>query len=330
MVARGCSTEKEVRCYAVVGSDPKRVYFMNILFDYLVFPGFLFSAAIGLIAGWIDRKVTARIQWRVGPPWYQNFVDIVKLLGKETIVPYGAKLTFLFSPYLGLLSVILVATILGNNIILPKESSIGDLIVILYLLVIPAIATIVGASSSNNPLASVGASREMKLVLGYELPFILSIIVVIIKSGGSIQIGQILNNQSALGSNLFSFSGVLAFIVAVLCTQAKLGFVPFDASEAEQEIMAGALIEYSGLPLAIFKLTKAILLYVMPLFLTVLFLGKDLSPVFIVGKYILILVIIILIKNTNPRLRIDQALKFFWGPASLLAIIAVVLALFGK
>ncbi len=300
------------------------------LFNYLVFPGFLFSAIIGLMAGWLDRKVTARIQWRVGPPWYQNFADIVKLLGKETIVPQGAKLTFLLSPFLGLLSVILVATILGVSLRLPQESFIGDLIVILYLLIIPAISIIIGASSSRNPLASIGASREMKLVLAYELPFILSIIAIIIKSQGIIQIGSIINHQINFGSNIASGSGFLAFIVAILCMQAKLGFVPFDAPEAEQEIMAGTLIEYSGLPLAIFRLTKAILLYTMPLLLIVLFLGKDIRPLFIIPKYILILVIIILIKNTNPRLRIDQAIKFFWGPVTLLAIIAVGLALLDK
>ncbi|OGX14769.1 MAG: hypothetical protein A2166_05645 [Omnitrophica WOR_2 bacterium RBG_13_41_10] len=299
---------------------------MKLLFNYLIFPGFLFSACIGLIAGWIDRKVTARIQWRVGPPWYQNFIDIVKLLGKETIVPEGAKLTFLISPYLGLLSLILVTTILGKSVILPLESFMGDLIVVLYLLVIPAIAIIVGAASSRNPLASIGASREMKLVLGYELPFILSVVAIILKSKGAIEIGQILNHQINFGSNLFSWSGALAFIVAIFCMQAKLGFVPFDMPEAEQEIMAGVLIEYSGLPLAIFKLTKAVLLYTMPLFLIILFLGKDLSPLFIVLKYILLLVIIILIKNTNPRLRIDQALRFFWGPMTFLAGAAVILA----
>jgi NADH-quinone oxidoreductase subunit H len=303
---------------------------MKILFNYLIFPGFLFSACIGLIAGGIDRKVTARIQWRVGPPWYQNFVDIVKLLGKETIVPAGVRVTFLLSPYLGFLSVVLVATILGMNIRSVLDTFVGDLIVVIYLLIIPAISIIIGASSSRNPLASIGASREMKLVLGYELPFILSVIVVIIKSQGAIQIGSILNHQINSGSNLASFSGTLALIVAIFCMQAKLGFVPFDMSEAEQEIMAGALIEYSGLPLAIFKLIKALLLYTMPLFLIVLFLGKDLSPLFLIAKYITLLVIIILIKNTNPRLRIDQALRFFWGPVTLLAIVAVILAMFGQ
>jgi NADH-quinone oxidoreductase subunit H len=304
--------------------------FMEILFNYLIFPGFLFSAIIGLLSGWVDRKVTARVQWRKGPPWYQNFMDIIKLLGKETIVPHQAKLTFLAAPLFGLLSVVLVATILGRIIIFPFQSFIGDLIVILYLLIIPAIALIIGASASRNPLASVGASREIKLVLAYELPFILSVIAVIIKSGGTIQLGQIINHQINFGSYVASWSGALAFITAILCTQAKLGFVPFDMSEAEQEIMAGVLIEYSGLPLAIFKLTKAVLLYTMPLLLISLFMGKNLNPFFLAGKYVLILVVIILIKNTNPRLRIDQALKFFWGPVSILALASVILALLGE
>ncbi len=303
---------------------------MRALFGYLVFPGFLFSACVGLIAGWVDRKVTARIQWRVGPPWYQNFIDIVKLLGKETIIPQGgAKLTFLLSPFLGLLSALLVAAFLGVAVRLHWGSFAGDLIVILYLLTIPAIVIITGASSSRNPFACVGASREIKLVLGYELPFILSIIAVIIKSAGSFQIGSILNHQVNFGSNLASLSGILAFIVSIFCMQAKLGFVPFDMSEAEQEIMAGAFIEYSGLPLAIFKLTKAVLLYTIPLFLIILFWGSNLTPLALIGKYIALLVMIILIKNTNPRLRIDQALRFFRGPATILAVIAVVLAILG-
>lgn len=302
---------------------------MKVLLSYLIFPGFIFSACLGLLAGWVDRKVTARIQWRRGPPWYQNFIDIVKLLGKETILPEGASFTFLLSPALGLLGAVLAATILGRAFINPLDSYIGDLIVILYFLVIPAIALIIGASASKNPLASVGASREMKLVLSYELPFILAVIVAIVKSGGVIKMGEIINHQINFGSNIGSFSGAIAFVVSILCMQAKLGLVPFDIPEAEQEIMAGTLIEYSGLPLAIFKLTKAILLYTMPLLLIALFWAKDTTILSIIAKYVLLLVIIILIKNTNPRLKIDQAVKFFWGPITLLALLAVILALLG-
>jgi NADH-quinone oxidoreductase subunit H len=305
-------------------------YYMRLLFNYLIFPGFLFSACVGLLAGWLDRKVTARIQWRKGPPWHQNFTDILKLTGKETIVPEGARITFLLSPYLGLSSASLAAVILGLVLIQGGGGFSADLIVMLYLLVIPAISLIIGASASRNPLASVGASREMKLILGYELPFILAVITVIIKSGASIRLGAIINSQAQAHSHIASWSGLFAFVVAVICMQAKLGLVPFDASEAEQEIMCGSLIEYSGLPLAVFKLTKAVMLYIMPLFLTALFLGKDTGLLFLAAKYIGILVLIILIKNTNPRLRIDQALRFFWCPVTLLASAAVILALLGK
>ncbi len=302
---------------------------MKHIFYYLIFPGFIFSLVAGLLACWVDRKLTARLQWRVGPPWHQNFTDILKLLGKEVIVPEGAMQTFLFSPYLGLIAAVLAATNLGRSIISPLDTFGGDLIVIFYLLSIPAIALIIGASSSRNPLASVGASREMKLVLAYELPFILSIIVVIIKCKGAIQIGQILQYQMSFGSNVFSLSGAITFIISIFYIQAKLGLGLFDIAEADQELMSGTLIEYSGLPLAIFKLTKAVMLYTVPLFIIILFLGCDLNPVFLIAKYLMLLIISILIKNTNPRLRIDQALRFFWRIPTLVAGIAVILAIFG-
>jgi len=300
-----------------------------IFFNYLIFPGFLFTAVVGMLASWVDRKVTARVQWRKGPPWYQNFADFIKLLGKEVIVPKQGRFLFLIAPLLGLASVTAVATLLGRSFMYPAESFLGDLIVVIYLLTIPAIALILGASASSNPLASVGASREIKLVLSYELPFILAVAIVILKSGGLIRINDIIKYQMISGSILGSASGAIAFVAAILSMQAKLGYVPFDMSEAEQEIMAGALIEYSGAPLAVFKLTKQMLLVVLPFFLISIFWAHNPSTLWIVLKYVILLVVIILIKNTNPRVRIDQATRFFWGPITIACIIGVILALIG-
>lgn len=304
------------------------------LFYFLIFPGFLFTSIVGLLAGWVDRKVTARIQWRVGPPWYQNFIDIIKLLGKETIVPKGgSKTMFLLSPLFGLGSVTLVSTFIWVINIWPDRTFIGDLIVVLYLLTIPAIGVILGGFASGNPLASLGASREMKLILSYELPFILAIAVPIIKTGGAIRIGDILQFQAANGVITGSISGVIALIVAILCMQAKLTLVPFDIPDAETEIMSGPYIEYSGSALAIYKLTKAMMLFTVPMVLVIMFMGgiklQGISILWGILKYIALLVIIVLIRNTNPRIRIDQAVKFFWGPVTLLAIIGVALAFMG-
>jgi NADH-quinone oxidoreductase subunit H len=307
--------------------------FMPII-QFLIFPGFLFTAIVGLLASGIDRKVTARLQYRMGPPWYQPLIDIVKLLGKETLLPDGSSKTiFLIAPLIGLAGITLVSTVLWLATLNPNVGFIGDIIVVLYLLTLPALSLILGGFASANPLASLGSSREMKLILSYELPFILALLVPIIKTGGTLTIGGILNYQAANGIIIGSWSGVIAFIVAVLCMQAKLGLVPFDISEAETEIMGGPVIEYSGAPLAIFKLTKAMLLFTVPVFLIVSFMGgigvKGLSLIWGILKYVGLLVVIVIIRNTNPRLRIDQALRFFWGPVTILAVVAVVLALLG-
>lgn len=304
------------------------------LLQFIIFPGFLFTAAAGLFFSWIDRKVTARVQYRIGPPWYQPFMDILKLMGKETMIPAGAsKTAFLAAPLMGLAGVTIVSALLCLSDFDPAIGFVGDLIVVFYLLTLPAISIILGGFSSANPLASLGSSREMKLVLSYELPFILALAVPIIKSGGLLTISGILNYQMSHGAIFASASGFLAVVVAMLCVQAKLGLVPFDISEAETEIVGGSFIEYSGPPLAVFKLTKAMLLFTLPLFVVVVFMGgvalqaKEIARGIL--KLIALLVVIVLLRNTNPRLRIDQALRFFLGPVTILAITAVVLALYG-
>ena len=133
---------------------------------YLIVFGFIVTAVVGLLASWIDRKVTARVQYRVGPPVLQPLIDIIKLLGKETLIPAGASKTmFLLAPLVGLSSVILVSTVVWMNDINVNHTFIGDLIVVVYLLTIPSISLMLGGFASRNPLASLGASREMKLIL---------------------------------------------------------------------------------------------------------------------------------------------------------------------
>ncbi|MEE9500268.1 MAG: complex I subunit 1 family protein [Candidatus Omnitrophota bacterium] len=301
---------------------------------YLIFYGFLLTAIVGLLASWIDRKVTARVQYRVGPPILQPLIDIIKLLGKETLVPRGvSKITFLAAPLVGLSGVILVSTLLWINNINQSNSFMGDLIVAIYLLAIPSISIIMGGFASGNPLASLGASREMKLILGYELPFVLAVFVPVIKSGFAIKLGQILTFQAENGVIVGSWSGALALVVVILCMQAKLALIPFDMPEAETEIMGGTLIEYSGSGLAIYRLMKNMLLFTLPFFVIILFMGglrlDGMHLLYGILRYVGLVALITVIRNTNPRVRIDQAVRFFWGPVTVIAIVAVVLAFRG-
>ena len=307
---------------------------MIYLFYFIVY-GFLLSASIGLLASWLDRKGTARVQYRVGPPLLQPLIDIIKLLGKENLIPAGAsKISFLAAPVIGLSSVILVSTLLWVNNISPSETFLGDFIVVLYLLTIPSISIIMGGFASGNPLASLGSSREMKLILSYELPFVLAVLVPVIHSGFSIRLGEILTHQVQNGVIIGSVSGTLAFIVVVLCMQAKLALVPFDIPEAETEIIGGPLIEYSGPGLALYRLTKNMLLFTLPFFIIILFMGglryDGIHLVYGILKYIGVVALITVIRNTNPRVRIDQAIRFFWVPVTIISSIAVGLALLGR
>jgi len=300
------------------------------LLEFLVFPGLLFTAAAGLVTSWVDRKVTARVQMRAGPPFFQPFYDIGKLLIKETCVPAGGSIgLFLLAPLIGLAGVTLASMILWRALLDPQATFVGDLIVLLYLLALPPLGVILGAFASRNPLASLGGDREMKLLMAYELPFILAVLVPVIQSH-SIRLGDILSVSAATLP-----SGILALAVAIVCMQAKLTLVPFDLPEAEAELSGGAYIEYSGPPLAMFKVTRAMMLFTMPVFLVVLYVGgwiveggwgAKLSGVFL---WLLLVTVAIVLRNTTPRVRTDQAIRFFWGPVTVAALVAAGLAWMG-
>ena len=299
------------------------------LFWILVFPGFLFTIVLGLIVCWVVRKVSALVQWRVGPPPFQPLYDIMKLMGKETLVPKdGQRTVFIAAPLVGLAGVLLLSTMLWRTTI-AQTDFVGDIIVAIYLMILPSLALILGSSASASPHATIGTSREMKLVMGYELPLILAFVIVIIKTGGQLSLAEIAKFTPAL-----SISGMLAFLSSLLCVQAKLGFVPFDIAESETEIASGLIMEYSGPLLGIWKIMQAMMLVALPLFLVMVFLGgfgtTGWPLVWGIGKYVLVLVLIILIKNTNPRVRIDQAMKFFWVYCGIALAIAIILASIGN
>jgi len=302
-----------------------------VIVEFLLFPGLLFTAIAGLLTSWVDRKVTAMVQMRVGPPLLQPFHDIRKLFIKETCVPEGGAIgTFLLAPLLGLAAVALASMILWRTLLNAEATFVGDLIVLIYLLVMPALGVMLGSFASRNPLASIGGSREVKLMIAYELPMVLAILVPIIQAG-SIRLGDLLTSPAPI----MSISGVLALLVSIACMQAKLTIVPFDMPEAETELSGGALIEYSGPPLAMFKLTRAMMLFTLPVLLVVLFFGGLLTgPVWqrwLIGflVWFVLVAITIVLRNTTPRVRIDQAVRFFWGPVSVVALLGVVLAWLG-
>ncbi len=304
-------------------------------FYFFIFPGLLFTAVTGAFLSWFDRKITARVQFRKGPPLLQPFYDFFKLLlVKETILPkHGSPVLFLLAPVFGVIGAVLA----GIFILLPLFNITtgfkGDLLVIFYLLTIPSFSYITGSLASGNPLAAIGGSREMKLIMSYELTFLLFIAGIIMKSGQNFDLYTIIHTQQEGSPFIASISGVILFIAGIFCVQAKLALVPFDIPEAEAEITEGIFIEYSGPAYALIKLTKYIMIFILPALLVAVLMNGfrpgGINILWSVLKILLIVLILTLIRNTNPRLKIKQAISFFVIWMNLIAVIALVLISFG-
>ncbi len=296
----------------------------------LVFPGALFALTVGMLGWWLERKVSALVQHRVGPPWYQNFADVFKLMGKESIVPEKSTVfLYIASPVAAVTAAISLAVLLGMPVFLNTNFA-GDIILIIYTMALGSAAIFLGAAASSNVYAGIGAGRELKMLLADELVFVMVLLVPIIRSGFGLNLKEIITATPAL----FSVSGVIAYVVGLLAIQAKLAIQPFDIAEAETELAGGVEIEYSGVLLGLWKMTKAVHFFVFPMLLTVLFFGvpSSLSLVrylWFLLFYVVTLAILIVIKNVNPRATIQGVLGFFWKRLSLLAFAAVVLAILG-
>ena len=309
------------------------------IFYLLVFPGLLFVSVVGLLLAGIDRKVLARMQKRVGPPIIQPFYDFFKLMGKETIIPHAANRTvFLAAPVVGFVSLVvlmLFIPVFGFSAFSGK----ADLIVVLYLLTIPAVAMIVGGSASGSPYAGIGISREMVTMMAYELPLIVILLSVAKRVGGDslcFSLQEIVAWQQQNGCILFHWSMIPAAAAMLLVIPAEVGTQPFDVAEAETEICEGPLIEYSGAPLGLFKLNTAMKMLIMTALFTALFLGGLGTGIVALNALILVAVCIVLtvlcmttIHAVTARLKIEHLFKFYWTIVMGLAALSLVLVWFG-
>jgi NADH-quinone oxidoreductase subunit H len=304
------------------------------IFYLLIFPGFLFTLVVGSLMAALNRKLSARFQFRVGPPWHQSFTDILKLFGKETILIKNSLIPIYIAAPLMAVAVTMLASLIMGTAAFLKLDMVGDLLFFIYLLLIFTVSIIIGGFSSRNVYAGFGSGREINLLIAYELPFFLSILIPIIKTGFNPRITGILDWQATHGAIIGSFSGFIGFMVMVLCIQAKMGLTPFDVSEAETELVGGFMTEYSGPLLGCWKIAYNMLYVILPLTAVVLFLGGIAGPDWLgtlggVLKYLGVVILMVIIKNTNPRLRIETIIRFFWKPLAFIALLGVILAVIG-
>ncbi len=308
----------------------------------LIFPGFMFCFLAGMLLCGIDRKLVAKMQKRVGPPILQPFYDFFKLCGKETIIPASAsKTTFLIAPLVGLAALVVIQLFIPV-FSFSAFSGMADVIVILYLLLIPAMSIILGGAASGSPYAGVGLSREMVTIISCELPLVLVLLAVAKTVGSAMGTGlcfslsDIAAYQAMNGSLITKLSMIPAAAAMLLIIPGETGNHPFDAAEAETEICEGLLAEYSGAPLGVFKLSHAIKMLTLTSLFVALFLGGLGTGIVALDGIILFLLCVVLtavsisfVHAITARLKIEQIFKFYWTLVTGLALISLVLAWYG-
>lgn len=301
-----------------------------------VFPLGIGALAFGLLLKGIDRILIARMQRRVGPPLLQPFFDVMKLMRKDTMTPDGApRRLFLGLPVIGVGALLLAAALVPIAGVYWPSAALGDLLVLLYLLTLPAVVLMLAGSSSGSVYGAIGFSREMALMLAYEGPLLLVLASVAIKTGTAqgglvtFSLTDIVRYQQQHGAFLLDPWMWPAALTYLLFFPANLGIPPFDMPEAEAEILEGPLLEYSGPALALFKMMSALKTVVViglgiTLFCPIGPVGMAGLLVFMLKTLVLFVLGKTLLRALVGRMRIEQAFLFYLKWPELLGVISLL------
>ena len=309
----------------------------------LIFPGFTFILLLTLFCDWVERKIEARIQNRVGPlvagpiGLFQPLADFIKLLTKEEIDPRDAKKTvFKFAPLVAFTIMVFAMCFLpidGGSVISSGGFN-GDLIVILTFSTIASFLLFLSGWASNNPYGTISSARVLTQFLGYDIPlFIIALTPAFI--AGSLSIFAIAGYQ-ATKALPFIIMAPWAFVLFLITIQAELEKDPFDVPEAESELVGGLETEYTAAKLAFLHLTRDVQIVFGAALIVELFLGGPYGPVigglpafwyslWFVLKLLAVVIITEYVTTLFARLRIDQVLSANWKIILPLAVLSLML-----
>jgi len=279
----------------------------------------------------ILRKVTAKVQSRQGPPIWQPYDDLLKLLGKEDIESGESPAMQRFASWLSLAAILTVAVLvpMGTR---PPLAGAADVYLLISFLTLCGVSTMLAGLAAGSTYSLVGMSREMMSLMTLE-PLLAVAVFVSMVHTRSMRLDAVLNGSAYLQTGL-PLAGILMLGVAIFAFQALIGRLPFDIAEAETELMEGSMVEYSGPKLALFKFTHMAKLMVYGALLVSIFapwgsgLPAPLNLFALLAKLLLLVLVVTLVAATHARYRIDQAIRYYGGLLGL-SLVALLLALYG-
>jgi len=284
-------------------------------------------ALIALFLVWWERKIAGHIQQRFGPMrtgwhgWYQTIMDAVKLLQKEDVVIDARdKFVFFWAPVVAFVAAFLayVCIPFGQGLIV-ADLNIG----ILYIMAVTTftvISLLMAGWGSNNKYALLGGMRSAAQVVSYEVPMVASILTIVVYAGSLSMVDIVESQKGNVIFNWYIFRppfGIVAFLTYIIAATAEANRVPFDIPEAEQELVAGFNVEYSGMKFAMFFLAEFINMFTVSAIAVTLFFGGWGGPflpswIWFLIKTLGVVLLLMLFRWTYPRLRVDQLMEFAW------------------
>ena len=284
--------------------------------------GFVLQTAIG----GINRKIVARVQKRRGPKWYQEFIDIFKLLSKRA-TSHGW--IFDFGVIMALGGIIATAMFMPITNSIVAFENFDNFFIFVYLIAVGMLGMAMSASGSGNPLASIGVMRALTTMLAYEVPFMI-VVLTIVNITGTSSVSEIAAIQQMAGNNWFMIALPIGFGVAVLSLMGMLGKKPFETYIAPAEIASGPMVEYGGKQLGMLFIMHEITIFIEVSLFVHLFLGGAPSIGIFLLKYFSVYTFVNLISNVNGRFKIDQVVVFFYKWPLFFAVVQAVMAIYLK
>lgn len=295
--------------------------------------GFIATMLTAFFVGFIfigtRRIITARIQNRVGPPFYQSLVDVLKLWSKRSAIHHG--LMQHMGPVFALtasVTTLMFVPVLRDGNWFANLSFEGDLIFLLYIMVFGNLGMALGAGQTGNPNSAIGVSRGLSQIVGYEIPFVLALVALMVQHETT-SIHELLKAQDSI-ANYNIVTNPFAFLAAILAFLGMVAYTPFDVPFAPAEIASGPPSEFGGKYLAMMMSSGGIFAFAKLVLFTDLFLGGASNLIELVVKTFALYMIPVLIGIVTPRYRTEQAIAFFWKWPTVFGVLAILLVVWQR
>jgi len=296
---------------------------LEIILELLLMP--LVAFFVGLVLVLMMRRIAARLQRRVGPPWFQPMIDIIKLFAKKTQTSHGVM------HEMGI--VVAIGAYIAAETLLPVPgmegiAAKGGIITLSYFLMIPSLGMALGVGQCANPNGSIGISRALTSMLAYDIPFILVVFGVAYHFGNTnlVQIIAVQQTEGIAGWGIVQMPLLAA--VGLIAMQGMMAKHPFETYVAPAEIATGPMVEMSGKFMGGLFVMQSFAYYTVGVLYTSLFLGGGENWFTFLIKVALVIMVPMTIGMIFPRYRIDDMLRFFWKWPTAIALIGLVAVLY--